>query len=250
MQEILEYPQGGYRFIKGSMAYSLGVAALPGYRLERVRFEKLVPLDEAFARVANFLEEAKRPPVALAACELRSPHQFTEAGFGKFNDRYFKILGSIGISSFVDTNPISRTNVCPSDQTLTDTCMYAFSYAVEDPHARPCFVIAGTVDLRAGDRPLQELIVAPNEIDLAGIAKKASFALDDLETRLSLFGFDWSNTTGNGLYCAHDIFRALTNEISRRSASPAGTTWHLCRPPIDGLEFEIDTRSISIERTI
>jgi hypothetical protein len=250
MQDILEYPQGGYRFIKGSMAYSLGVAALPGYRLERVRFGTLVPLDEAFARVANLLAEAMRPPSALAACELRSPHQFTEAGFRKFNDRYFTILRSIGISSFADTNPISRTNVCPSDQTLTDVCMYAFSYTVEDPQARPCFVIAGAVDLMTGDKPLQDLIVAPNEIDLAGIKKKASFALDDLEKRLSLFGFDWSNTTGNGLYCPHDIFSALTDEISVRGASPAGTTWHLCRPPIDGLEFEIDTRSISIERTI
>ena len=26
--------------------------------------------------------------------------------------------------------------------------------------------------------------------------------------------------------------------------------WHYCRPPIEGLEFEMDTRSVSVERRL
>ena len=196
------------------------------------------------------MADAKRPAPALAACELRSPAQFTEAGFRAFNERYTALLRDFGWSEVGGTNPVARTNVCPSIQALSDACIYAFSYTVEDPAARPSFVLAGAVDLMTGDKDLRDLIVALDQVDVAGIRKKARHALDDLERRLSLLGFDWSMTTGNGLYCVHDIFQALTDEIAVRGAAPAGITWHLCRPPISGLEFEIDTRSVPVERTI
>lgn len=250
MYDVMDCPAGGYRFIKGSMAYSLGVAALPGFRLERVRFQSPIPLEDAFRRIVGIFADARRPASALAACELRSPNQFTEAGFRTFNERYFTILRNFGWSEVGETNPVSRTNVCPSDQILPDTCIYAFSYTVEDSAARPSFVLAGAVDLMAGDKDLRDLIVAPNQVGVAGIRKKARHALEELESRLSLLGFDWSMTTGNGLYCVHDIFQALTDEIATRGAARAGLTWHLCRPPISGLEFEMDTRSVSVERTI
>jgi hypothetical protein len=250
MHDLMDFPAGGYRFIKGSLAYSLGVAALPGFRLERVRFQSPIPLDDAFRRMAAIFADAKRPASALAACELRSPAQFTEAGFRTFNERYIALVRDLGFSGIADTNPISRTNVCPSDQALSDACVYAFSYTVEDSVARPSFVLAGAVDLMEGDKDLRDLIVALDQTDAAGIGKKASHALEELERRMSLLGFDWSTTTGNGLYCVHDIFQALTGEIKARGAAQAGITWHLCRPPISGLEFEMDTRSVSVERTV
>jgi hypothetical protein len=252
MHDIIEFPAGGYRFIKGSLAYSLGVAALSGFRLERVRFEAPIPLDDAFRRIAGILADAKRPASALAACELRSPSQFTEAGFRSFNEGYVGLVRGLGYSGITDINPISRTNVCPASQAPSEPCMYAFTYTVEDPgaHARPSFVLAGAVDLMTGDKDLRDLIVEPDQVDMTGIKKKARHALEDLEGRLSVLGSDWSATTGNGLYCVHDIFRALTDEIVARGAAPAGITWHLCRPPINGLEFEMDARSVSVERTV
>jgi hypothetical protein len=250
MYDVIDFPAGGYRFIKGSMAYSLGVAALPGFRLERVRFQSPIPLDDAFRRMAGIIADAKRPASALAACELRSPKQFTEASFRTFNERYLALLRGFGWSEVSATNPVSRTNVCPSDHELSDACIYAFSYTVEDTGARPSFVLAGAVDLMEGDKDLRDLIVALDQTDAAGIRKKASHALEELERRMALLGFDWSMTTGNGLYCVHDIFQALTEEIARRGAAHAGLTWHLCRPPIGGLEFEMDTRSVWVERTV
>jgi hypothetical protein len=248
MHDIIDFPAGGYRFIKGSLAYSLGVVALPGFRLERVRFQSPIPLGDAFRSMAGIFAAAKRPASALAACELRSPAPFTEAGFRSFNERYFALVREFGFSGIAETNPIARTNVCPSHPVSSEPCMHAFSYTVEDRDARPSFVLAGAVDLMAGDKDFRDLIVAPDQVDAAGIRKKAKHALEDLEGRLSLLGFGWSVTTGNGLYCVHDIFEALTEEIAARGAAPAGITWHLCRPPINGLEFEMDTRSVSVER--
>jgi hypothetical protein len=250
MYDIVESPEGGYRFIKGASSYSLGVAASPGFRLERVRFQSPIPLDAAFRRMADIVRDAKRPPSALAACELRSPAQLTEAGFRSFNERYVALLRDFGFSEFGEANPVCRTNVCPSGQALPDTCVYAFSYCVESLDARPSFVLAGAVDLMEGDKELRDLIVAPGQVDAAGIRRKASHALDELEGRLSLLGFDWSMTTSNAVHCVHDIYQAVTEEIAARGAAQAGTTWHLCRPPIAGLEFEIDTRSIAVERTV
>ena len=250
MQDVADYRDGGYRFIKGSLSYSLGVAALPGFRLERVRFQSPVPLDAAFRRMADIIAAAGRPAAALAACELRSPDQLTEAGFRTFNERYIALLRDFGWSDIDGTNPVSRTNVCPSRQALPDPCVHAFSYTVEDAGARPSFVLAGAVDLLEGDGDLRDLVVALDQVDAAGIRQKAGHALGELERRLSLFGSDWSETTGNNVYCAHDIFQALTDEIAARGAGQAGTTWHLCRPPISGLEFEMDTRAISVERTV
>lgn len=250
MLEVIDFPSGGYRFIKGSMAYSLGVAALPGFRFERVRFQSPVPLEEAFRRVADILSSVNRPPSALASFELRSPNQFTEATFGTFNERYVGLVRDFGHSGLAQTNPISRTNVCPADYTLSDTCVYAFSYTVEDRGARPTFVLAGAVDFVEGEGKFEDQIVAFNQVDAAGIRKKVNCALADLEKRLSLLGFDWSMVTGNGVYCVHEILQAVTDEISVRGAARAGTTWHLCRPPIGGLEFEMDIRSVTVEHTV
>ncbi len=44
MAEIIAFAEGGYRFVKGVYPYSAGVAALPGFALERARFRAPVPV--------------------------------------------------------------------------------------------------------------------------------------------------------------------------------------------------------------
>ena len=44
MIETVKVSDGGYRFMPGVSQYSCGIAALPGYAIERVRFSKVVPL--------------------------------------------------------------------------------------------------------------------------------------------------------------------------------------------------------------
>jgi hypothetical protein len=44
-----DFAPGNYRFIPAVFQYSAGAAANPGFEVERVRFDKLVPLADGFA---------------------------------------------------------------------------------------------------------------------------------------------------------------------------------------------------------
>jgi len=92
-----EFPAGNYRFIPAVFQYSSGAAADPGFEIERVRFDRLLPLAEGFARAANYIEAAGRPLTSFCACELRSPAAFTEDGFRIFNEHYVKTLAQWGV---------------------------------------------------------------------------------------------------------------------------------------------------------
>ena len=85
MAEVPVFDAGGYRYIKAVFQYSGGVAAEPGYEIERARFAKPLPLGDAFAAVEGHLKSIGRPNTAFAACELRSPRSQTPppAGFDR-----------------------------------------------------------------------------------------------------------------------------------------------------------------------
>src|SRR3954470_8491563 len=84
------FEDGGYRYIPAVFQYSGGVAAEPGYEIERARFAKPLPLVQGFAAVEKHLAAIGRPATAFAACELRSPEPFTDQGFVEFNKVYVK----------------------------------------------------------------------------------------------------------------------------------------------------------------
>jgi hypothetical protein len=94
---VSNFPTGNYRFIPAVFQYSSGVAADEGFEIERVRFDKLVPLAEGFAQIAKYVRDAGRPLSAFCACELRSPAAFTEEGFRAFNLHYVKTLAEWGL---------------------------------------------------------------------------------------------------------------------------------------------------------
>ena len=68
--------------------------AEPGFRVERARFARPLPLAEGFDAIEAYLAGIGRSPTALCACELRSPAQFTDAGFGAFNRHYVERLAA------------------------------------------------------------------------------------------------------------------------------------------------------------
>ena len=52
------------------------------------------------------------------------------------------------------------------------------------------------------------------------------------------------------VYTAHDLYPFLEDEIARRGAARHGLIWHYARPPVEGLEYEMDCRSVPVERRI
>src|SRR6266550_3619081 len=54
MSTVQPFPAGGYRFIGHQFQYSGGVAAEPGFRIERARFTRPVPLAEGFDAIEAY----------------------------------------------------------------------------------------------------------------------------------------------------------------------------------------------------
>ncbi len=238
----------GYRYIPGPFQYSAGVAALPGFAIERARFANPVPMAEGFARIEACLSAAGLPLTAFCACELRSPGQFDDAGFIAFNRHYVETLTRWGV--VVDgRNPVARSNVCPEIDAPAEPGWHAFSYVV--PNGAPgSFVIAGSGESQEGDGPYRDKTVRYGETSPDAIAEKGRYVLDVMERRMAAFGQVWAATTAVQVYTVHDLYPFLASDIVARGAARDGLTWHYCRPPVIGLEFEMDCRSVATERVL
>jgi hypothetical protein len=79
---------------------------------------------------------------------------------------------------------------------------------------------------------------------------KAAYVLGEMERRMALLGLSWTDATAAQVYTVHDIHPFLGDEIVRRGAARGGLTWHFCRPPVRGLEYEMDCRGVADERVV
>ena len=239
----------GYRAIPAVFQYSAGVAALPGFRIERARFAQPLSLAAGFARIAAHLQALGRPLTAFCQCELRSPGQFTEAGFRAFNQHYAKTLEDWGILA-EGWNPVARSNVCPELDPPAEPGFHAFSYTVPEPGRAPSFVTAGSGESTEGKGSYEESTIAHGDISPAGLRRKAEFVLGEMERRMAALGGGWGAATAAQVYTVHDIHPFLGEELVRRGAARHGVTWHFCRPPVLGLEYEMDVRGLALERVL
>ena len=242
---------GNYRYIPAVFQYSGGVAAEPGYRLERVMFKNPVPIKEGFARIAELFKGAGRPLTSFAACELRSPAPFTEDTFRDFNETYVGTLAEWGIFDPASrTNPVARSNVCPEIEKPAGPSFHAFVFTVPDASAAPSFHVAGSGESAEGKGNYRDHTVRLGDTSPSAMKEKAQYVLGEMERRMALLGFKWADTTASQLYTVHDPHPFLASEIVRRGAATRGLTWHFARPPVVDLEFEMDCRGIAVERVI
>jgi hypothetical protein len=241
--------RAGYRYIPGPFQYSAGVAALPGHTIERVRFANPVPLAEGFRRIEAFLHAAGRPLTAFCACELRSPAPFTDAGFIAFNRDYVGTLERWGIVAN-DRNPVARSNVCPEIDPPATPSFHAFCYVTPAADAPPSFVVAGSGEAQEGAGPYRDKTIRYGETAPDAIAEKARFVLGVMQSRMAALGATWATTTAVQVYTVHDLHPFLGSEIVARGAARHGLTWHFCRPPVIGLEYEMDCRCVATERVL
>lgn len=245
------FTPGGYRYIPAVFQYSGGVAAEPGYRLERVLFQRPLPLVDGFRRIAAILDAAGRPYTAFAACELRSPAPFTEAGFIAFNQVYVKTLSDWGLyDDATQSNPVARSNVCPEMNKPAEPAFHAFSYTLPDPSAQPSFVVAGSGEAPEGKGSYGAFVVRPGDTTADGMRAKAQAVLGEMERRMSLLGFSWRDTTAVHAYTVYDIYPFVADELVRRGTAEHGVSWHYCRPPVNILDYEMDCRAVHHERVV
>jgi hypothetical protein len=246
---IQTFEPGGYRFIPAVFQYSGGVAAAPGFQIERAAFREPVPLAHGFQCAEALLAARGRPPAAFCACELRSPLPFSDQGFRTFNELYVETLAKWGIYDG-KTNPVARSNVCPELAPPAEPSMHAFCYTVPSDRRAPTFAVSGSGEAREGGATYRERTVRYGETGPDAMREKAVYVLGEMERRLGLLGQSWSDTTATQVYTVHNLHPFLADEIVARGAARGGLTWYYCRPPVQGLEYEMDCRGVAVEHFV
>ena len=257
---------GDYAYLRGGAAFSSAVVALPGFEIVRVRFARWLPLADGFDAIAAHLRQAKRPLTALCAAELRSPRPLSLDGFGEFNRPYLDVLREWGLlANETGTVPVARCNVCPSHDAPSVPSFHAFSYTVpvgavhsgslttsghaSDAPAPRSFVLSGFADWPEG-AAFPEGIIAHGDTSAHGLERKFAFVLDGVEHKTAELGVRMDSITGVQIYTVHDFGPLVGSLFATRGLTRIGLEWQVSRPPIDGLELEIDVRSVRRELVI
>lgn len=247
---LRDHPSGDYRYMPGISAFSCGSVAKPGHEIVRATLAAPVPWRAGFGRIERHLGEVGRPRTALCGIELRSAAPFTFDGFGSFNEGYRALLAEWGILVGED-NPIPRTNVAPVVAAPPEPSLYAFSYTQPGATPAPTFIVAGAGELR--DRAQgPEGIVRHGDTSPNGMRDKARFVMATMQERLRTLGGDWTRVTAIDIYTAEPIHTLVLGEILK-AAGPAairGVHWYPSRPPIQGLDYEMDLRGVARELVV
>jgi len=239
---LLPNLKGGYSFLRGGKAFSAGVIAGDGFVLEHVRLSTPVPWNAGFELLDAHLRAAGRPRQALCAVSLRSPAPFTFPGFKAFNDGYADLLKSWDI--LVDgVNPIARTNVAPEVLPPAEPSLHSFAYTIPATRGSASFVVAGGGELPDGSFDPAD-IIRRDETTPDAMARKAEFVLGLMDNRLRGLGVSWDRVAHTNVYTVHDVNALLAPVLLPRMGAAAthGVTWYYTRPPLVGLEYEMDVR--------
>ena len=80
--------------------------------------------------------------------------------------------------------------------------------------------------------------------------EKALFVRGAMEQRMAALGFSWADVTATQVYTIFEIHPLLADEFVCRGAMSGGLAWHFARPPVQGLDFEVDVRGVACELVI
>ncbi len=248
MPDVVDFKPGDYKFIVSPGGpFSSGVAALPGFALHRVRFLRPIPMADGFAFIKKHLEREGRPVTALAACELRSPAAMTVEQFQAFNGEYLKTLHQWSCKAG-DINPLARSNLAPITEVPSEAMFFAFTYTVHEKDASGDFLISGKPEIRDG--VTTDRIVGGRDVSLKGLETKARFVMNAMHERVAALGCDWAAVTGAQIYTVHDVRPLLDTVFAESNVSQIGLAWYPAWPPVIGMEFEVDVRSVRTELVI
>ena len=144
-------------------------------------------------------------------------------------------------------NPIARTNVSPAMAAPEEPSIFAFSYTVPAADApSPTFIVAGAGDLRDQALLQPDAIVAPGDVSAAGLTRKAQTVMQVMSDRLQALGVDWPQVQMVDIYTAHPptdhVQQAVLSQLG--PAVRRGVHWYYSRPPIAGLAYEMDIRTV------
>jgi len=138
--------------------------------------------------------------------------------------------------------------VAPVAAAPSEPSLYAFSYTQPGATPEPTFIVAGAGELR--DRAQgPDGIVRHRDTSPDGMREKARFVMAIMQDRLRTLGGDFRRVTAIDIYTAQPIHALVLDEIlsSAGAAAIHGVHWYPSRPPIQGLDYEMDMRGVARE---
>jgi len=247
---LIDNSKGGFSFVKGIGPFSSGAVANAGFEIVHAMAIPLIDLDAGYGVIEKHMREAGRPLNAVCGIELRIPKPLTPAGFEEFNHGYLKRLAAWDVH-LDGNNPIARTNVAIEISPISAPMLFGFYYTVPSNQRAKNFVLAGAGEVKSMRGNDLEM-VAGAEVSTAGLTQKITFVMGLLGERLAEMRVTWSDATAVNLYTVHDAHPVIASTIlpAIGIAAHRGVTWHYTRPPIIGMELEIDARAVSREIAI
>ena len=79
------------------------------------------------------------------------------------------------------------------------------------------------------------------------LREKVVFVADEMERRLGLLGFSWKDAISTQAYTVQNIGHLVGEVLAARGGCDGGLSWVYARPPVVGLEFEMDVRGAARE---
>lgn len=239
---IIENSGGGYDFIRGIGPFSAAVRARTGYAIVHATLTPILPLDHGYATLERHLAAAGRPIAALCGIQLRIPHALSREGFEQFNRPYIEKLRRWGLE-VEGANPVARTNVALESNPVAEGSLASFFYTIPADGADVRWLISGVPEMTMRDGAIQ--IVAPGDTSAEGMRKKTEAVLVTLDRHLSELAVAWSRATTINLYTVHDLHPLMVSMLlPKMGGAQCGISWHHARPPVTGLELEIDAWSV------
>lgn len=248
---VIENSNGGFRFIRGSAAFcSSGVVAAPGFEIVRASFRPLAALAAGFDFIERHLVSVGRTASSMCGIELRIPKALSNDGFDEFNRGYLKRLKQWNVN-VEGLNPITRTNVALEPSPVSQPSMLGFYYTVPAASAAQTFVLAGAAEIKSRGTGNPE-IVAQGDLSTAGLRMKTECVMDELAGRLREMNVGWRDASAINLYTVHDAHTILVETLlpALGEAAGRGITWHHARPPVVGIELEIDGHAVNHEMIV
>lgn len=247
---LIENVKGNYSFIRGSGPFSSGCIAQRGFEIVHAAIVPFVPLAQGFKLVERHLETGHRSIDALCGIHLRIPQALTPKGFEQFNRPYIERLQSWGLE-IEGTTPVARTNVALQVNPVPEAMLAGFYYTARSEAAdsrSATFVLSGAAEMRVGAGGKREL-VASGDTSADGIRRKLVCVIEGLTAHLRELNLGWDLATTVNLYTVHEVHHALAPILLSAvgAAGHRGVTWHYARPPVTGLEVEIDAHAVRQE---
>lgn len=237
---LIENLLGGYDFIRGLGPFSAAVRARTNFAIVHATFAPAIELARGYGLVERRLAAAQRPLAALCGMQLRIPQPLSREGFEQFNRPYIDKLRSWNLE-IERANPVTRTNVAPQSPSLAAPALAGFFYTIPAETSRRTWVISGVPEMVLRDGAMQ--LVAANDLSREGLKTKTESVLDTIDRHLAELGLTWNEPSTANLYTAHDLHALLVSLILPRM-NRNNLIWHHARPPVSGLELEIDGWSV------